>query len=188
MNLFLFRPHVANAAGKITTPDVVIDRLFVNGTARPLGTLTSDLWHQADVGETGKAAYAITALGGGALLSPAVVLGSGKVVVARSAWRLHTLDDRIGTVTLNGAPLADVGPPARSIEAAGGSGDTLPRGFMLVTTAAEGLEATLTDPRDGRSLTMTVTLEPVDADRWGTQRPKPRYSVGPTQKEVQHFI
>jgi hypothetical protein len=33
-----------------------------------------------------------------------------------------------------------------------------------------------------------LTLSLISEDRWGDVRPKPRYSVGPMMKEVQHYI
>jgi len=189
MSLFLFKPHVTGPEGNITTPDIVVDRLFVDGDLRPLGLLGSDLWLQAAADETARAGYAVIALGGGALISPALVLGSGPVVVTRKAWRLNNLDGHIGEVTLNSVTLASVGLPAAIIQAAGGTGDALPRGYMLVQTAAgDTRNADLADSALGRELTHRVVFEPVDRDRWGDARPKPRYSVGPMMKEVPHFI
>ncbi|SVA28336.1 uncharacterized protein METZ01_LOCUS81190, partial [marine metagenome] len=46
MAIFLFQPHVAGPQGNITTPDVAIDRVFVNGTPKPLNDLTSEICHQ----------------------------------------------------------------------------------------------------------------------------------------------
>ncbi|MEM9223660.1 MAG: hypothetical protein AAGB11_14860, partial [Pseudomonadota bacterium] len=109
--------------------------------------------------------------------------------VSRSAWRLSNLDDHIGEVTLNGAPLSDVGLPQTIIEAAGGAGDALPRGLLLVQTApGVSWEATLKNPVSGRSLKHRVVAEDRQEDRWGNARPRPRYSVGPTQKDVTHYI
>ncbi len=55
--------------------------------------------------DTAVAAYAVTALGGGTLLSPTIYLSSGRLVVARKAWRLKNLDGHIGDVMLNGEAL-----------------------------------------------------------------------------------
>lgn len=186
--LFLYKPHITGPKGDVTSPDVIVDYLFVDGDKRPLAMLTSEAWQQV-FGETAQAAYAVTALGGGALLSPAGVLSSGLVVVSRGAWRLNTLDGHVGQVTLNGTPLAEVGLPEAAIEAAGGSGDVLARGFMLVRTAPGATwQAVLDDPVLGRGLAHRVVVEDLAGDRWGDARPRPRYSVGPTQKEVDHYI
>ena len=186
--LFLYKPHIAGPKGDVTSPDVIVDCLFVDGARRPLAMLTSEAWLQVS-GETAQAAYAVTALGGGALLSPASVLSSGLVVVSRGAWRLNNLDRHVGQVTLNGTPLAKVGLPEAAIEAAGGSGDVLSRGFMLVqTTPGATRQVVLDDPVLGRRLTLRIVTEDVAQDRWGDARPRPRYSVGPTQKEVDHYI
>lgn len=189
MSLFLLKPHVTGPEGKVTSPDVIVDRLFIDGALVPVDRLTHDAWHQAAAGETARAAYGVMALGGGALILPVVVSSTGRVIAARVAWRLNNLDGHIGRVTLNGAPLAEVGLPAADIAAAGGNGDALPRGYMLVRTAAgESRSANLADHVLGRGLTHKVVFTPTDADRWGDARPRPRYSIGPTQKDIPHFI
>ncbi len=189
MSLFLYKPHVTGPEGAVTTPDVVIDRVFVNGALHPLGLLTSDAWQQAPRDDTGRAGYALVALGGGALIAPVLALASGPLVVARAAWRLSSLSDHADRVTLNGAPLSTFAPPADAIAAAGGTDDALPRGYMLIRTApGDTTEAQMYDPERDRALTHRVTLEPMEQDRWGDARPRPRYSVGPTQKDVTHYI
>jgi hypothetical protein len=186
--LFLLKPHVTGHDGDVTSPDIVVDILSVDGTPRPLSQLTMQSWQQmAD--SSAQAAYAIMALGGGAVMLPAVVLHSGLVVVARSAWRLNNMDGHVNRVTLNGAPLSEIGLPEAMITAASGQGDALPRGLMLVKTApGDTLEAVLDDPVKDRRLDHRVVVEPLGRDRWGDARPRPRYSVGPTQKDVKHFI
>lgn len=189
MSLYLFKPHVIGPEDNITTPDIVIDRVFVDGKLRPVSALTSNPYQQVEEGETGCPAYVITALGGGALIGPAVVLGSGSICLARFAWRLNNLDRHIGDVTLNGMALSSVRLPEDIISQAGGKDDTLPRGYQLVAAASkEDSTALLEDPVRGRRLEHRVTLLPVTEDRWGDQRPKPRYSVGPMTKEVTHYI
>ena len=93
-------------------------------------------------------------------------------------------------MTLNGVALAGVGLPSDLITAAGGEGDALPRGYLLVrTTQGAATDAQLADPETGRALDLKLHVAPpLESDRWGDARPRPRYSVGPTQKEVQHFI
>ena len=188
MSLYLLKPHVVGPDGNVTTPDIVVDRVFVDGIAQPINQVTHECWQQVATGTTGRSAYAVMALGGGALILPAVVLSSGQIVVARMAWRLNNLDGHVDTVMLNGTSLADIELPASVIEAGGGVNDALPRGYLLVRTSAEGDEAKLTDPKLARELAHKVTLQPTDGDRWGDKRPRPRYSVGPMKKEVSHFI
>lgn len=189
MSLSLLKPHVTGPEGQVTSPDVIVDRMFVDGASVPVGALTHEAWQQAAADETGKAAYGIMALGGGALILPAVVLGSGAVIVSRGTWRLNNLGSHVGDVTLNGIALSEIGLPATEIEAVGGSGDTLPRGYLLLRTAARvTLNAELSDPQSERTLLHKVVLEDMSNDPWAEARPKPRYSVGPTMKDVQHFI
>lgn len=187
--MFLLKPHVTGPEGQITTPDIVVDCLLVGGKRRSLGLLTHNCWLEVGTGASARPAYALMALGGGALILPAHVVSSGLVIAARAAWRLSNLDGHIGEVTLNGVPLADLDLPSALIAAAGGTEDALPRGYMLVRTLdAAATEVALADPALGRELRNTVHLQSLDADRWGDARPRPRYSVGPTQKEVPHFI
>lgn len=189
MSLFLFKPHVEGPEGNVTTPDIIIDRVFVDGTARPVNLLCGGTHHQVEPGEICMPAYAVTAIGGGALIGPAVLIGSSRICVARMAWRLANLDDAIGAVTLNGRRLDSLHLPADLIAAAGGEGDILPRGYQLICTSGDvGAEATLQDPGRRRSFQHRLTTVSVDDDPWGDQRPKPRYSVGPMKKDVQHFI
>ena len=128
------------------------------------------------------------ALGGGALILPVVTFATGAIIAARKAWRLNNLDGHIGQVTLNDVAIADIGLPSDMITASGGNGDALPRGYMLVKTAAKAAASVLADPVLDRSLSHNVVLTPVEADRWGDARPRPRYSVGPMKKDVPHFI
>ena len=187
--MFLLKPHVAGPEGQVTTPDVIVDYLEVDGERRPLRFLTHECWQQADKDTTAGPAYCVMALGGGALILPGSVLSNGFVVVARQAWRLGNLDGHVGDVTLNGTPLRYFGLPADMIEAAGGTGDALPRGFLLVRTAGATRDtAVLSDRVLGRVLSHRLHLDSLDGDRWGDARPRPRYSVGPTQKEVPHYI
>ncbi len=189
MSLFLYKPHVEGPEGATTTPDIVIDRVFVDGAVKPVNFLCSGTHQQIEDGEICRPAYAVTAIGGGALISPAVVVGEARICVARMAWRLANLDETIGSVTLNGQRLDALRLPADLINAAGGSGDTLPRGYQLLCTLQEpASEALLEDAGRGRSLVHRIATVPVGEDRWGDRRPKPRYSVGPMMKEVQHFI
>ncbi len=187
--MFLLKPHVMGLEGQVTTPDVIVDHLQVDGKMRSPGFLTHECWQQVEGGAVARPAYCVMALGGGALILPCSVLSNGFVVVARQAWRLANLDGYIGEVALNGAPLKDVGLPSGLIEAAGGDGDALPRGFLLARTAGmTGGTAVLSDRVLGRELSLGLCLDPIDEDRWGDARPRPRYSVGPTQKEVPHYI
>lgn len=189
MSFFLLKPHVVGPEGNVTSPDVIVDHLFIDGEPAPVDRISHEAWQQVRPAETARAAYGIMALGGGALILPAVVLGSGTVVAARAAWRLSNLDGHVNSVQLNGTPLGEIGSPERLISAAGGAGDTLPRGYLLVQTSAGNcVDADLADPVRGRSLRHRVVPEPMDRDRWGADRPQPRYSVGPTQREVPHFI
>ena len=187
--MFLLKPHVTGPEGNITTPDIIVDRLFINGRPEPVSRVTHEIWQQAHDGQAADAAYGIMALGGGAIILPAVVLPSGPVVAARRAWRLNNLDGHIGSVELNGRPLEETGLPSALIGKAGGTGDKLPRGYLLIQTAGRNTrDAVLSDPVLGRELKHRAVIEDAGRDRWGSNRPSPRYSIGPTQREIPHFI
>jgi hypothetical protein len=189
MALFLYKPHVVGPGNDITSPDVIVDRVFVDATAKPLDMLTSRIAHQIEDGDVAAAAYAVTAIGGGALLSPAILLGASRIVVARMAWRLRDLDGHIGELTLNGEALERIGLPAAAAARAGGDSQTRPRGIRVGRPAGRTKDsAELRDEKLDRSLVLRLSLENVNSDRWGSDRPEPRYSVGPTEKEVQHYI
>ena len=187
--MFLLKPHVVGPQGDITSPDVIVDHLFVDGAPRPLANLSHAAWQQLEADCAIEAGYGLMALGGGALILPSLVLGTGLVVVGRCAWRLHNLDKHIGEITLNGVRLAAVGLPSDQIAAAGGNADTLPRGYLTVcTTRGATSESLLYDPVLKRELPLHLHRESLEDDAWGGERPKPRYSVGPTQRDVPHFI
>lgn len=191
MALFLFRPHIENDKGQVTTPDVVVDRVYLDNGWKPVGLLSSELSHQMESAGGTCSAYAVTALGGGAIIGPMVVLGTGVMVAGRTAWRLSSLADRIGELALNGTGVDRMASPARLIERAGGADGVLPRGTMAVCTGPQGNAAELRfNDADGRvhSISCLVDLELPGADRWEGSAPPPRYSVGPTQKDVPHFI
>ena len=188
MPLFLFRPHVEGPKGEVTTPDVVIDRIYLDRSWKPVSCLTSECAHQLEASDRARTAYALTALGGGTIISPAFLVGPGRIVLPRMAWRLDNFQAHVEKVTLCGTPLSELIAPAKLISQAGGSGLVLHRGTAAVCPASEGTVAEILDPELGRRLSARITVEAADLDRWDGQRPFPRYSTGPTQKDVPHFI
>ena len=196
MSLFLFKPHVEGPSDAITSPDVIIDRLFLaEGAALspvPTSLLTSDNSQQAVTGVQATPFYALTSLGGGIIISPGVKLGNDRVIVARKAWRLNNLSAHTERLTLNGTELADLSSPEILISHANGKNDMMPRGLMIIcagisTPATGSFVVQLADPVLGRTLNHRLVLEDANTDRW-VSRPIPRYSTGPTQREVDHYI
>ena len=186
--MFLFKPHVEGLEGQITSPDIVIDRVFVDSDEKPVSRLTSEIVQTVETGETARAAFALTAVGGGLLVGPAVILSSGVMSIARRAWRWRHVADRLDGVSLNGVPLDATDSPEEWIESLGGRDGALPRGLMAVRPGAEGSTATLHDAfaesqPDPSGRARAAGQRPLDG-----KRPMPRYSVGPTQREVQHYI
>lgn len=185
--MFLLKPHVTGPTGQVTSPDVIVDRVFLDGLATPLHRLTHGVW-QATV-EPVAAAYAVMALGAGPLVLPVVVLSSGPIVVARQAWRLANFEAHAGEVTLNGVPLARIGTPSALIAQAAGLGKELPRGHLLVRTLPGASQtAELVDPRLGRTLAHAVMANVQDTDQRDSAQAQGRYAVGPTRKDVTHYI
>ena len=114
------------------------------------------------------------------------------MIVARKAWRLKNLSAHTERLTLNGTALASLSSPEILITHANGKNDMMPRGLMIIcagiaTPATESFVVQLTDPVLGRTLNHRLVLEDVNTDRWAS-RPIPRYSTGPTQHEVDHYI
>ncbi len=164
--MFLYKPHVVGGEGQVTSPDVIVDCAFVDGTQVPVGMLTMEAWLDVAEGQGAKAAVAVMALGGGALVLPAVVLDDGRVSLGRMAQRMSASD-------------VDA---AAMVEAVGGEGDALPRGYLVVQTGAAGWASTVGTAEH------RVHPHILGDDHWGGARPRPRYSVGPTQKDVTHYI
>jgi hypothetical protein len=185
MALFLLKPHITGPGGEVTSPDVIVDQIVLDADQVALHRLTHEAWQQCAEGASARAAYALMALGGGTLLLPAVVFDCGPIVAARCAWRLSALADHLAQVTLNGVPLPEIGAacaPATSIAA-------MPRGRLVVqTVVGQAASAVLEDHKLARVLSHKVVIESLGSDRWGPTGPEGRYSVGPTRKDVQHYI
>ena len=93
---------------------------------------------------------------------------------------------------LNETALTDLSSPEILINQIGGCGDRMPRGLMVVCLgswrqANKNFVVELVDPTLSRALTHQVIFEDVTTDRWKS-RPVPRYSIGPTQREIKHYI
>jgi len=189
MALFLLKSHVTGPSGQVTSPDVIVDRLILNGSTIALHRLTHDAWQQCAEDTTARAAYALMALGGGDLILPVIVVDGGPIVAARCGWRLSALADHFDHVALNGVPLTDICVPSTLVASIAGPSQTLPRGHLLVQTK-DGLafDAVLEDHKIGRVLAHKVTVESLGSGRWSTNAYDNRYAVGPTKKEVQHYI
>jgi len=187
--MILAKPHITGPDGQVTSPDVIVDRLVLDGTPHPVALVTNAAWQPIRPGAETRAGYALVAIGGGPLLMPFVSVDQGLVVLSRQAWRLRTLSEHLDHITLNGAALSTVAPVDTALQAGGGSEADLPRGVMVACTTPEAMTtAELRDPVWNRSILHRLHAEPIDHDRWGGTTPTPRYSVGPTQKDVQHYI
>jgi len=212
---FLYRPHVSGPRNDITTPDIMIDRVFLLADGErgyvPVHRLSSlaELQMLPEKLEIAPA-YAIIAAGGGSLLSVAALVryagepaGRGEILVARSAWRLRNLVDRFDDLQLRIAmgtqteivALSRLARPADILSRAEEGELALPRGVValcaakgatMIASAPAEISVGIVDQKMGRALTHRAALVSVNADRWD-ERPLPRYTVGPTG-EVQHYI
>ena len=196
VSFFLFKPHIEGPKGAITTPDILVDRLFSvedgNQIPAPVSDLTSELVQQVRPGWTVAPFFMLTALGGGTIISPGALLENGRLVAARKAWRFDNVASHADRLALNAAPLASIADPHTLLAQGGGEGTRLRRGIAIVAagepvTAADSFTVTLTDPVLSRELAHTVSLVDVTKEAW-PDRPMPRYSTGPTKVEVQHYI
>ena len=123
-----FKPHVEGLDGQITSPDVIVDRVLFDNSETPAARLTSEIAQQAESADAARATYALTSIGGATLVSPAVLLSTGAMIIARRAWRLKHVDDHFASAALNETPPDEMGPPRQLIHSTGGSGLAPPRG------------------------------------------------------------
>ena len=115
MSHFLFKPHIEGPKGLITTPDVIIDRLFVSvdSDLTPTSTslLTSVYSQQSSKSERVAPLYALTSLGAGIIISPGATLSNGPINIARKGWRLNNLAGHTEGIMLNDTALTDLSTP-----------------------------------------------------------------------------
>lgn len=200
MSFFLTKPHIANTDGSIITPDILIDRLYRHEagetTPVPLGLVSHDFWVQVPSGGIATTpAVLLLAAGAGTILFPAVVLGDGRICLARKAWRLRQLDGDGAELSLDGTSLGDFADPAQVIATIPGSdGTSLARGLAAVCPLAAATRQSAAGSRvtiglsDGdRTLNYSIDLKDVTADHW-PERPQPQYSEGPQFREVTHYV
>lgn len=212
MSLFLFKPHVVGPKGDITTPDVIIDKLYVSDgddlAPVPIGRISSEVKIPVESGlVVATPAFVLTAIGGGTLFSPAMLvnakgdpLRTAEILMARKAWRHANLAEHEADVTMaasgKDATLGSLPGSGELIAKLTGGGDALPRGIAILVavsglaaevTAPARVEMQLRDPRLDRELTHRLDLVSVADDRW-EDRPGPRYTFGPQHGDLQHYI
>ena len=215
MTHVLFRPHVVGGENRITTPDVMIDRLAIEcgGTSHyaPVQRVTTRVDVQVLPDDlTLVPACALIAAGGGVLVGlAALVHGRGDrpatadVLLARNAWRLRSLVPHLHSLEMRSAAgdstrrvrVSELAQPSGLLSRADDGELVLPRGVAIVcgsTALARTIRAPITiknrlsDERLGRHLAHSVELRSVDDEPW-PERPLPRYAVGPVG-DVKHYI
>lgn len=213
---YLYKPHL-HAPDFITTPDIIIDRLFrVTGNGQganlvsvPVNSIGSSPELQcADKTVTVIPAVFLVAAGAGALASigAEVLTAETRLTrVSRFAWRYKYLDDHLDRIRLllragqEEEPELSLGSlPALSeiLEQFGEQSDNLPRGVMASIPAhsverqcrlPETIAMSLCDEETGSTMEYRLSLVHAGSDRWKA-RPQSRYAVGPQTGEVKHFI
>ena len=212
MSFFLFKPHVEGPKGDITTPDILLDRLFVAHEGKvssvPVDRVTCESELQIDDDVTAVPGFFLVASGAGPIVGPAVQLNSGNGVhsitdiqLARKAWRHANLTEHFEEIELASSVGKKQLGAFSDMEAVipqvpGVVAEQLPRGIAVLAFAYElvtDLDAparfamTLQDDVKSRKLDHYAQLVPISVDPWH-DRPTPRYSVGPQTGEVTHYV
>lgn len=216
MTHYLYKPHV-HGPECITTPDILVDRLFrlkpadqgfdlVAASVQGVNTLPEVQCAESVI--TIIPSVFLVAAGAGTLVSlGAEVLADEvrSICIARFAWRLKYLVDHLDKIKLQVSSgdgdstevLLDALPaPADIINYFGDGLEGIPRG-IITSIAASGItrqcqvpgavSISLSDGHTGRTLEHHLGLLDANSDCWET-RPQPRYAVGPQTGEVQHFV
>ena len=214
---YLYKPHL-HAPGFITTPDIIIDRLFrVTGNGQqgvdlvsvPVNSIGSNPELQCgDKTVTVIPAVFLVAAGAGALVSigAEVLMAETRLTrVSRFAWRHKHLDDHLDRIRLliragqeedAGLSLGSLPALSEILERFGEQSDNLPRGVMACIPAPSVERQCRLPETIALSLsdeetgsTMEYRLSLVHAGSDRWKaRPQSRYAVGPQTGEVKHFI
>jgi hypothetical protein len=189
MTSFLYKPHIAGPKNKITTPDIIIDRVSVTADSAsdyvPIQRLSSTAELQSVKGELlVTPAYVMAAAGAGVVVAPGALIrgadhptNTADLLVARMAWRLKNLVTHFSLLELaatidyakdagkseqiSASGLTD---PEELLSHVGGRDDDLPRGIM-VFCAAPQLSFTMIAPAS-----VTIQLEDKQLGRSLSQR------------------
>ncbi|MBT7952890.1 MAG: hypothetical protein HN764_14775 [Gammaproteobacteria bacterium] len=216
MTHYLYKPHV-HGPEFITTPDILVDRLFrlrpadqgfdlVPASVQGVNTLPEVQCAESSVTIT--PAVFLIAAGAGTLVSVGAEVLADEVRsirVARFAWRLKYLIDHLDKINLlvSGGEgnsteiLMNALPAPADITNYFGDGlNEVPRGIIVSVTAPGTMRQSqvpgtvsikLTDGHKKRTMEHRLNLHDANSDCWET-RPQPRYTVGPQTAEVQHFV
>ena len=213
---YLYKPHL-HAPDFITTPDIIIDRLFSvtgNGSGVNLATVPVDrIGSSPELQCAGNIitltpAIFLVAAGAGALISigAEVLTAENRLTrIARFAWRHKHLDDHPARIRLSShveqedsqeLPLENLPTLSDIVRQFDGQSHNLPRGVMACIPAPsmerrcrlpETITLKLCDEETGAIMEHRLSLVHTNRDRWKV-RPQPRYAVGPQTGEVKHFI
>ncbi|MGD1954857.1 MAG: hypothetical protein ACFBZ9_06410 [Sphingomonadales bacterium] len=183
MSFFLYKPHVYGPAG-VTTPDIIIDYLRTDeGKVISPQMLTSDTFLSAQGTMHVTPAYGKIAAGGGALIAPMLLLDDGRYVLPRLAWRIGHLPDQPICLSFRHASWALPGAKER-ITVRGHCEISLFAKKTCEVTLPSTVDIFLT--QDGEK-PLPLTLH-IDACSKAPATQNARHSVGPTRKEVKHYI
>lgn len=212
---YLYKPHL-HAPDFITTPDLIVDRLFratgngqsVNLVSVPVDSIGSNPELQCgDKTVTVIPAIFLVAAGAGVLASIGAEVLTTEVRltrVSRFAWRHKYLDDHLDRIRLlisagqeedSGLPMGSLPTLSEIVKQFGEQSGNLPRGVMAYIQAPSmerqcrlpgAITISLSDEETGRTMEYRLSLVHAGSDRWKA-RPQPRYAVGPQTGEVKHF-
>ncbi|MEM6683857.1 MAG: hypothetical protein AAF607_16600 [Pseudomonadota bacterium] len=186
MSFFLYKPHVHGPEG-ITTPDILIDHVFVSAEEGDeyisAHTLTSESYLTLPHSTFVFPAYATIAAGAGAIIAPMLCIENGRYVLSRQAHRVaHLPDEEIYLGFENEAwPLPEVQSPLDH------------RGHCRICMYPQAsTELLVPDRVDVTLLARTSVLSELNVHAepaaMAPSKATPRYSVGPQSGDVKHYI
>lgn len=184
MSFFLYKPHVYGPEG-VTTPDVIIDQLEVQHKSlrdMPFApeTISSEpVWHVREYVRL-QPGFMYTAIGGGTLFSPILMSGNWRFFAPRCAWRLRHMKQEPVVVDF----FEHTQEFAIDREELDDRGKAKIRVLDFNEQADAPIGASLTLRCGNDRLRASLGIEPLMKKTPGT---KPRYSIGPTRKEVKHY-
>ena len=166
MTYILFKPHVYGSGNSVTTPDILIDKLYItyeSGKGADIkklavNKLSSVVELEVDASEISiTPAYMLVSAGGGTLLSIAALVQSPasdpsytSIIIPRYAWRLRYVNnyfDKLDLAIITGAEantspvrivsLGEMPNPEQVVGPLAKDPDVIPRGIVVICPASK---------------------------------------------------